>query len=178
MHVSDMSRSISKYKRSLVDYFRILVYLVAMFSFVVLALTGFYPVLVLGEHITGYLVMIHATFAPVFAGCMAVLAVMWARQCRFTPGDLPWFERLVRLLTLTEGDEARPGRSSGLWQKITFWLIIFLTLPLGLSILASMFPLLGTHWQELLLMIHRYTAYVFSLVVILHTVLLFRMRAK
>ncbi|MBN2312712.1 MAG: cytochrome b/b6 domain-containing protein [Sedimentisphaerales bacterium] len=173
-----MSRSISKYKRSLVDYLRILVYLVAVFSFVVLALTGFYPVLVLGEHITGYLVMIHATFAPVFAGCLAVLAVMWARQCRFTPGDLPWFERLVQRLTLTEGDEARQNRNSCLGQKITFWLIIFLALPLGLSILLSMFTLFGTYWQEMLLMIHRYTAYIFTVVVVVHTVLLLRMRAK
>ena len=174
-----MPQKISKQKRSLVDLFRILVYLVAMFSFVVLALTGFYPVLVLGEHITGYLVMVHATFAPVFAGCLAVLAVLWARQCRFTPGDLPWFERLVQrvTLTLTEGpDEAARRKSSGLGQKVTFWLIIFLALPLGLSILLSMFPLLGTHWQELLLSLHRYTAYVFALVVIAHTVLLLRMR--
>ena len=174
-----MSRSISKHKRSLVDYLRILVYVVGMFSFVVLALTGFYPVLVLGEqHITGYLVMIHATFAPVFAVCLAVLAVMWARQCRFMSGDLPWFERLVQCVTLTGGNEARRSRSSGLGQKITFWLIIFLALPLGLSILLSMFPLLGTHWQELLLIIHRYTAYIFSVVVIMHAVLLLQMKTK
>lgn len=173
-----MSRSISKHKRSLVDYLRILVYLVAIFSFVVLALTGFYPVLILGEHITGYLVMIHATFAPVFAGCLAVLAVLWAHQCRFTSGDLPWFERLIQRVTLTEGADAAQGRSTSLGQKVTFWLIIFLALPLGLTILLSMFPLLGTHWQELLLILHRYTAYVFSLVVVIHTVLLLRMRAK
>ena len=174
-----MPLKISKQKRSLVDYLRILVYLVALFSFVVLALTGFYPVLILGEHISGYLVMIHATFAPVFAGCLAVLAVMWARQCRFTPGDLPWFERLVQRVTLTEGTDAAVQRaSSGLGQKVTFWLIIFLALPLGLSILLSMFPLVGTHGQEMLLSLHRYTAYVFSLVVIVHTVLLLRMKTK
>ena len=92
-----MSRTISKQKRSLVDCLRILVYLVALFSFVVLALTGFYPVLILGRHITGYLVMIHATFAPVFAVCLAILAVLWARQCCFVPGDWPWFERLIQL---------------------------------------------------------------------------------
>ena len=174
-----MPEKMSRQRRSLVDLLRILVYLVALFSFVVLALTGFYPVLVLGEHISGYLVMVHATFAPVFAGCLAILAVMWARQCRFTPGDLPWFERLVQRVALTEGtDETVPRRSSGLGQKITFWLIIFLVLPLGLSILLSMYPLVGTYWQEVLLSLHRYTAYVFSLVVILHTVLLFRMKTK
>jgi len=124
-------------------------------------------------------VMVHATFAPVFAGCMAVLAVLWARQCRFTSGDWPLFERLVRFVTLTkETDAASQRGKSGLGQKITFWLIIFLALPLGLSIVLSMFPLLGMHWQELLLSLHRYTAYVFSMVVIVHTVLLFRMKTK
>jgi cytochrome b subunit of formate dehydrogenase len=174
-----MPRTISTQKRCLVDYFRILVYLVAIFSFVVLAITGFYPVLVLGEHITGYLVMVHATFAPVFAACLAILAVLWARQSRFTPGDWPWFERLVRRVTRAEGAGAEVQRSNScLGQKVTFWLMLFLALPLGLSILLSMYPLLGTHWQELLLSLHRYTAYVFSLVVILHSVLLFRMKVK
>ena len=156
-----------------------LVYLVALFSFVVLALTGFYPVLILGEHITGYFVMIHATFAPIFAVCLAILAVLWARQCRFTSGDWPGFERLVKRVTLTQGtDAATPRGNSGLGQKVTFWLILVLALPLGLSILLSMLLHLGTHDQETLLSLHRYMAYVFSLVVIVHTVFLFRTKTK
>jgi cytochrome b subunit of formate dehydrogenase len=173
-----MSRTISTQKRSLVDYLRILVYLVAIFSFVVLAITGFYPVLILGGHITGYLVMVHATFAPVFAACLAILAVLWARRCCFTPGDWPWFERLVQRVTRAGGAGEVQRSNSCLGQKITFWLILFLALPLALSILLSMYSLLGTHWQEFLLCLHRYTAYVFSLVVIIHTVLLLRMKAK
>ncbi|MHC4508632.1 MAG: cytochrome b/b6 domain-containing protein [Planctomycetota bacterium] len=146
-----MSRKISKPKRSVVDVLRMLAYLVALLCLVVLAVTGFYPVLVLGEHISGYPVMVHATFAPVFAVCVAVLAVMWARNCRFTPGDWPWFERLVRRATLAQSAGEKPrGRNSGLGQKITFWLIVFLALPLGLSIVLSMFPLFGTHGQEFL----------------------------
>jgi cytochrome b subunit of formate dehydrogenase len=150
-----------------------------MICFVVLALTGFYPVLILGEHISGYLVMLHATFAPVFAICMAVLAVMWASNCRFTAGDWPWFERIVQRITTVKGvKKAAQSKSSGIGQKITFWLIIFLTLPLALSIVLSMFPLLGTHWQEILLGLHRYTAYIFTVVVIVHTFLLIRAAAK
>jgi len=166
-------------KHSLVVILRMLVYLLALVCFVVLALTGFYPVLILGEHISGYLVMLHATFAPVFAICMAVLAVMWASNCRFTAGDWPWFERIVQRITTVKGaNKAAQSKSSGLGQKITFWLIIFLTLPLALSIVLSMFPLLGTHWQELLLGLHRYTAYIFTVVVIVHTFLLIRAAAK
>lgn len=156
-----------------------LVYLVALFCFVVLALTGFYPVLVLGEHISGYLVMLHATFAPVFAICLAVLAVMWACNCRFTAGDWPWFDRIVQRITSVESaGKAAQSKSSCLGQKITFWLIIFLALPLALSIVLSMFPLFGTNWQELLLGLHRCTAFVFTVVVILHTFLLIRTPAK
>jgi len=158
---------------------RKVIYLLALLCFVVLAFTGFYPTLVLGEHISGYLVMVHATFAPVFAICLAVLAVMWARNSRFIGSDWPWFQRFVRRVTLIKstGEEA-DRESSGLGQKISFWLIIFLALPLALSIVLSMFPLLGTYWQELLLEIHRYTALLFFLVVIVHIYLMIRCKAN
>jgi cytochrome b subunit of formate dehydrogenase len=154
---------------------RKLVYLLALLCFVVLAITGFYPTIVLGEHISGYLVMVHATFAPVFAVCLAVLAVMWARNSRFTGSDWPWFQRFVQRVTLVKKtSKETPPEGSGFGQKITFWLIIFLALPLALSIILSMYPLFGTHWQELLLGIHRYAALLFSLAVIVHLYLLMR----
>jgi len=160
---------------SIIGMLRILVYLAVLFCFVVLAMTGFYPTLVLGKHISGYLLMVHATFAPVFAVCLAVLAVMWAKRWRFTSGDWPLFERIVRWATLAKSPVANTyGQSSGLGKKISFWLIIFLALPLILSIVLSMFPLFGTHWQELLLSMHRYTALVFAMVAILHTYFIIR----
>lgn len=162
-------------RRSLVDILRILVYLLALLCFVVLAITGFYPTIILGEHISGYLIMVHATFAPVLAVCLAVLAVMWARCCRFTGGDWPWFERIIQRVTLSSSpgdDTSRKG--SGVGQKIVFWLVIFLALPLILSIVLSMYPLFGTHWQEILLGMHRYTALVFAMVAILHTYFIIR----
>ena len=166
-------------KLSLVGVLRKVVYLLAMLCFVILAVTGFYPTIILGEHISGYLVMVHATFAPIFAICLAVLAVMWARRCRFAYNDWPWFQCVVQRLTLVKsaGEQAH-CESSGLGQKITFWLIIFLALPLILSIVLSMFPLFGTHWQELLLSMHRYTALVFALVAIVHTYLVIRTKMQ
>lgn len=172
-----MTKTITKQKPSLVSVLRLLVYLLAVLCFLVLAFTGFYPSLILGEHISGYPVMIHATFAPVFAVCLAVLAVMWARNCRFVRGDWPSFERLVQRVTLVSSDGI-PSKGTGLGQKIAFWLLIFLSLPLILSIVLSMFHLFGTHWQELLLSIHGFIAILFSLVAIVHTFLLIRARAK
>ena len=160
---------------SIIGMLRILVYLAVLFCFLVLAITGFYPTLILGKHITGYLVMVHATFAPVFAVCLAVLAVLWAKRWRFTSGDWPLFERIVRWATLANNPVANTyGKSSCLGRKLSFWLIIFLALPLILSIVLSMFPLFGTHWQELLLSMHRYTALVFAMVAILHTYFIIR----
>lgn len=160
---------------SIIGMLRILVYLAVLFCFVVLAITGFYPTLILGKHISGYLVMVHATFAPVFAVCLAVLAVMWAKRWCFTSGDWPLFERIVRWATLANNPVANTyGKSPGLGRKISFWLIIFLALPLIISIVLSMFPLFGTHWQELLLSMHRYTALVFAMVAIVHSYFIIR----
>jgi cytochrome b subunit of formate dehydrogenase len=154
---------------------RKLVYLLALLCFVVLAITGFFPLLALDKHISGYLVMVHATFAPVAAVCLAVLAVMWSPHCHFTRGDWPWFDRLIHRATLAKGaNKGAHGTSSDLGQKITFWLIVILALPLMLSIVLSMFPLFGTHGQELLLNIHRYAALAFALAAIVHTYLMVR----
>jgi cytochrome b subunit of formate dehydrogenase len=166
-------------KLSTVGVLRKFVYLLALLCFVVLAVTGFYPTLVLGEHISGYLLMVHATFAPIFAVCLAVLAVMWASRCRFAYSDWPWFQRFVQRVTLVKSTGNKtPYQSSGLGQKIAFWLIIFLALPLILSIVLSMFELFGTHWQELLLGTHRYTALAFALVAIVHTYLVIRTKMQ
>ncbi len=168
-----------KQKLSLVGVLRKLVYLLALLCFVVLAVTGFYPTLVLGKHISGYLVMVHATFAPVFAICLAVLAVMWARNCRFTRSDWPWFQRIVQRVTLVKsiGEETH-FESSGLGQKVTFWLIIFLALPLILSIVLSMLSFFGMHGAELSLSVHRYAALVFVLVGIVHIYLVIRTKMQ
>lgn len=173
-----MSVKISKSKTSLVDILRVLVYLAVLVCLVVLAATGFYPVLIRGEHISGYLVMVHATFAPVFAVCVAVMAVMWASRCRFGSGDWPWFDRLVQRVTLVQNAGAERSRNCGLWRKIFFWLTVFLALPLGLSIVLSMFPLFGTHGQEFLLSTHRGIALVFAPIALVHIVQVLAAGAK
>ncbi len=173
-----MSKTIAKQKFNLICALRVLVYAVALLCVAVQTLTGFIPVLK-GEHISGYPVMIHATFAPVLAVCLAVLAVLWAGRCRFTRGDWPWFERLVQRVTAAEISAGQPScKCSALAQKVTFWLIVFLALPLILSIILSMFPLFGTHGQKCLLALHRNTAAVFLLVAIVHTCTLILSRSK
>jgi cytochrome b subunit of formate dehydrogenase len=162
---------------SLLGALKKLAYILAFICFVVLTITGFWPVLVKGEHISGYLMMIHATFAPVFALCLAVLALTWASGYRFTADDCPWVRRLLRRFTRLEVPaDTRPWRRAPALRKATFWLLMFLALPLILSIVVSMFYLLGTHWQHLTLALHRWTALVFVIVAVFHTYLAIRIR--
>lgn len=165
---------------SLLGVLKKLVYLLALFCFIVLLITGFYPVLILGEAISGYLMMVHATFAPVFAACLAFLVVMWAGRQAFGESDCPgWLHRFIKRVIRRKAVEEKPStKESELGQKVTFWLIVALSLPAILSIVAGMFPLFGTGGQEFLLGLHRWSALVLALVIIVHIYLTALGRAK
>ena len=165
-------------KLSPVSVLRKLVYLLALLCFLILVITAFYPVLVLKEPIHGYWLMLHATFAPIFAICLAGLAVMWAGNCCFNKNDWPWLQRVLGREAVDNSvvKKSCPERSrgNGLLRKICFWLIILLALPVILSIVLSMFPLFGTEGQEFLLQLHRYSALLLALIAIVHTYLVIR----
>ncbi len=127
---------------------RRLIYPLALLCFLAMVITSFYPLLVLKESIHGYWLILHAVFAPVFAICLVCLVVMWAGNCSFNKNDWPPL------------------------QKICFWLIVILAIPVILSIVLSMFSFFGTKGQEFLLQLHRYSALLLALIVIVHTYLI------
>jgi len=167
-------------KLSLLCVFKKLVYLIALLCFVILAVNGFFAVVVLERSISGYWIMLQTTAGGVFAVCVAILTLMWARRHRFNKSDWPGLRGILERITLVKSaDEELLNRNQvdavpGLGQKITFWLIVVLALPLILSMVSSMFPLFGTYWQELLLEVHRYSALLFALVAIVHIYLVIR----
>lgn len=165
-------------RNSLLGALKKLCYLLTMVCFVILAVTGYWPLLVSGEqHISGYLMMIHATFAPIFAICLAILAITWASRYRFAGDDCPCLQRLLRRVTRLHIPEPQERCKCGTTaQKVAFWAVVALALPLILSIVLSMLPLFGTHYQELALMVHRWTSIVFVVAVIVHTYLSVRVR--
>lgn len=140
-------------KWNLVGALRKLVFLLALLCFVVLVVTGFVPPLILGKAISGWWLVIHATFSPVFAACVAVLAVMWADNSRFDKNYWPWLNRVLRRLP----QSTTAVEKYELSRKTCFWIILFLALPVMLSAVLSMFTLFGTYGQELLLVLHRYS---------------------
>ncbi|MBN2455795.1 MAG: cytochrome b/b6 domain-containing protein [Sedimentisphaerales bacterium] len=145
---------------SAIEKLRKLLYLLALLCFVVLAVTGFVPVLIYGRSIWGYWLMVHATAAGVFALCAAALVVMWAENCR-----------LSRLLQYKPKCESS-GEHYELSLKLCFWIIVILLPALILSSILAMFLIFGTDGQELLLQLHRYCAVSMVSVVIIHTYLL------
>lgn len=130
-----------------------LVHLIMFLCFVVLALTGFYPGLILGRQITGYPLMLHVTMAPVFMLGMVALAVLWAARCQFNEAD---WNLIRRLWSKQARQEGHACQCTFFLQKICFWVMILLAIPAGLTIVLSMLPLFGTHGQELMYHTHRY----------------------
>lgn len=164
-------------RSSLLGALKKLVYLLALLSFIILVITGFWPVLVRGDHISGYPMMIHATFAPIFALCLAILAITWAGSYRLAADDCPWLRGLLRRMTsLRVPADSGPWRCATLIHKLTFWAILFLALPLILSIVVSMYPLLGTRWQYATLELHRWSSLAFVIAAMIHTYLAVRLR--
>ena len=74
----------------------------------------------------------------------------------------------VALGLVTEKNSGKSSKEqvNSVGQKISFWLIVLVSLPVILSILLTMYPLFGTHGQEVLLYLHEYSALILVLVVV------------
>lgn len=142
-------------KLTFIGVIKKLLFLLTLLCFVVLLLTGFIPKLICGHTITGYPLMIHATFAPIFAICIAVLAVLTAAQHSFDRSN--W--RIVLNICKPDDPAIEACEKSGCFvKKLCFWVVIALSLPLIISVLLGMLPFFDVHAQELFINIHRYSA--------------------
>ncbi len=147
------------------------VLIVAVACLMVMFFTAFSGRLAADQLMTGYVLMVHVGTAPVFILCLLFLIVSWGYQCRLT--DLEWRELLDRLQF-----KAVSAKGSLLLVKLTFWLAMLLSVPVSLSMLASMFTLFGTHSQEVLFNIHQYTSLALFSSAVIHIYLLLRNQYK
>jgi len=159
-----LSMLCSGQKRCWSEIIRKLVVLFGIISFIVLFLTGFGPLL-LGGKLQGYLLMIHATFAPVFIICLTLFAVLRAGKYSFNDKDADWLDHIDQGCSLINTDV---GKKTG------FWLLLILSLPLILSMTFSMLPLFGTQGQEILFDLHRISALFFVLTAVVELYILAR----
>lgn len=148
-------------------------YLATLACVLVLALTGFLPVILFGAAVSNFALMVHLVLAPLFAIGLTALALFWAQRHRFNAND--W--KHLRQGFKKENHSPSPAQPS-VWQKICFWLGLLLALPVIASTIFMMYPLLGTSGQEWLLHVHGYTGLLLLAVVVLHTYFVLENRQK
>jgi len=129
-------------------------HVVLLALFAVLLVTGFWSVIVHGERLAGYMLMIHTTCGAVFAVAVAAMLVTWAADHAFTDHDCQWLK--AGGCCSARGD--LPAGRFNAADKIYFWLAAPLVLVLLLSMLLSMVTVFGTEGQELMLLVHRAAA--------------------
>ena len=154
------SKSITEKFRSL----RSIIYLVTILAFLIMLITGFLPLLFTGSNLTGILLMIHVSVAPLISITFAILVVLFAHSNRFDGDDI--------VISTEDESTKKIVYKSSAYLKINFWLIGIFSLPSMASIILSMFPLFGTEGQINLLEIHRYSVLIISILVIFHVGLL------
>ena len=143
----------------------------ALASLLLLFVSGFIGRLLFGEQIHGYTLMLHVGLAPVFVICAGAVGVAWGHRCRLNEDDRRGLASLMCLKKTDLADTADLG-----W-KLTFWLSMFLVVPVSLSMVLGMFPIFGTHGQETLHCLHQYTALALTLTVLIHLHLAIRRKA-
>ena len=108
-----------------------------------LALTGFWAAIIKAEFLSGFLLMLHCTLAPVLCLFLTAALIISAQRHCFDKSD--W-----------------PLRQAVSWRKICFWVLMAAAAPVILSMVLSMLPLFGTVGQEILFNIHRVAALILS----------------
>ena len=147
------------------DFAQKLIFPVIVFCVLLLGLTGFVPPVLLGIHLSGYVLMFHLIIGVLFTTAITIGAVIWGHQNMFTTQDWP---ALQSVFASKESSENRID----LYKKLCFWGITILSVPAVCSIVSSMYKIFGTHGQEFLLNLHRYTTLSILILTAIYTFLL------
>lgn len=115
-------------------------YVVMLLGIVILAASGL-GTLAFGEPpMTHWVLMAHVGSSPLFAIGLALVAVSWAGEC------------------------ANHGRAA----QFFFWILMLAGVGVVLSGVLPMTPLLGTHGQHTMYLVHRYAGIVVTAACVLH----------
>lgn len=153
---------------SSVEFSNKLLFPLTLFCVIIMALTGFIPIIFFGTRMSGYILMLHVATSPLFALCIALAGILWAHKHRFELADWQVFRALFSRnadvnITKTEKNQ--------FWNKVCFWGVITLAVFAISSIVASMYKIFGTHGQELLLQFHRYSTLGLIILITIYTFL-------
>ncbi|KAA3660158.1 MAG: hypothetical protein DWQ10_07325 [Calditrichaeota bacterium] len=132
---------------------RNLSYFFALDFLLILGITGFIQPWLFIKPMSGLLLMLHLTVAPLFSLALLFFVLFWAHK-----------QRLVKEET-----------SLNLRLKICFWTTLILASSAIIAIGLSMFPLAGTQAQIILLAVHKYVAVALIAAVIVYSFYAIRM---
>ena len=141
-----------------------LVYLGALASVSVLAVTSFYSVLAFGT-MSGWWLFVHMFGAGTLVGVLPLMAINWAGPSRFGQGRS------------SQDEETFAPRFFWL-PKLMFWLFLLSGLAVVLTMLLSMLPIFGTDGLHSLLDIHRYAGLMAVVVLAIHFYCVLLQRAR
>lgn len=126
-----------------IGFLRTLAYFFLLISFLVMSTSAMIPVILGSDYLSGVMLIIHVTLAPVFAGAVAFFMILTAHHMVFNEQE--WRDLSGRRMS---------GRER-FWQKIMFWLFCTGVVISASAIILMLFPLFGSEGQEVLLDIHR-----------------------
>ena len=115
-------------------------------SFIGMAITGFFPLILGNTTLNRWWMILHVSIAPLFSILLAIGALYCAKKMGIDFKDSP---------------ESKLSR-------ILFWFFLFLFIPNALSILFSMNTWFVSSTQYVFLKVHFYSAIVMLLLVVLH----------
>jgi cytochrome b subunit of formate dehydrogenase len=153
-------------------------------SVIVLAITGFVPYWIWGQHTSGFSLVLHVAVGPVFAVCVTALTVLWAHRQRFDARDMEWLRRRSSRGEEGEGGnedddiEAAATSSYSAAGKLTFWALVLLSPLVMGSIILRMYPVFSTPGHRALLTVHLLSGLLFVLVAVIQVVRLVNSSAK
>jgi hypothetical protein len=123
-----------------------LIYAVFLIAVLLMGLSSFGMILV-GESMHGWMLILHMSVAGMFAVALTALALLWAEQASFTR------DPATRFYT---------------GEKVAFWLTIAAGFSTILSAMLGMMSWFGTVGQSILLDVHRYSALLLLICAIFH----------
>lgn len=126
-----------------------MIYTLWLVTFIVMAITGFLPLILGKTTLSGWWMILHASIAPIFSISLAIGALYWAKSMG---------------IAFNQNIESTHIKCS----KKVFWFFLLLFIPNALSILLSMNTWFASSTQHLFLKVHFYSAIGMLLLVILH----------
>ncbi|MFA7290088.1 MAG: hypothetical protein WC055_14525 [Melioribacteraceae bacterium] len=119
---------------------------------IILIVTSFIPVVVIGIHMSGLLLLLHVIAALFFCFSFTVLVLLTSHNNRLLESDL---------INLENKDN--------FYEKLSYWGIIFFSIPTIVSIILMLYPIFGSQGIEFLNDTHRYSVLMLIVVATIHT---------